>query len=222
MVTSCSSAVLVSEPWTTRVKLSTNLKPNLYASLQLFRKDLRGLNYINGFSKQHSIFSENKPLVKNMLLVLSTFPTFSFQRYFFFWGYSISFPLILVFLLLLLFFFFFCARNTPNTYKNTSCCFKYYEKFLNPKDGRQPSLSSSFRSSVWQRKKPVFGNCFAISLADPAPANILDLRPVAPAFVHHKARATPYPQCAAKRFPVADENVPWEVSEYMSEESCRY
>lgn len=46
---------------------------------------------------------------------------------------------------------------------------------------------------------------------DPAPANILDLRPVAPAFVHHKARATPYPQCAAKRFPVPDENVPWEV-----------
>lgn len=46
---------------------------------------------------------------------------------------------------------------------------------------------------------------------EPAPANILDLRPVAPAFIHHKARATPYPQCAEKRFPVPDENVPWEV-----------
>ena len=114
MVTSCSFAVLVSKPWAARVNLSTNLKPNLYASLQLFRKDLRGLNYINDFSKQHSIFSENKPLVKNMLLVLSTFPTFSFQRYFFFWGYSISFPLILVFLLLLLFFFFF-ALGTLQT-----------------------------------------------------------------------------------------------------------
>ena len=67
MVTSCSFAVLVSKPWTARVKLSRNLKPNLYASLQLFRKDLRGLNYINDFSKQHSIFLENKPLVKNVI-----------------------------------------------------------------------------------------------------------------------------------------------------------
>ncbi|KAJ7389832.1 Transient receptor putative cation channel sub M member 2 [Desmophyllum pertusum] len=41
--------------------------------------------------------------------------------------------------------------------------------------------------------------------------NILDLRPVAPAFIHHKARATPYPQCAEKRFGVPDDKVPWEV-----------
>ncbi|RMX42269.1 hypothetical protein pdam_00009856 [Pocillopora damicornis] len=44
-----------------------------------------------------------------------------------------------------------------------------------------------------------------------APANILDLRPVAPAFIHHKARATPYPQSTVKRFQVPDDNVPWEV-----------
>ena len=92
MVTSCFFAVLVSKPWTTRVKLSTNLKPNLYASLQLFRKDLRGLKDINDFSKQHSIFLENKPLFKNVLLLLSIFSAFSFERYFFFWGSSISFP----------------------------------------------------------------------------------------------------------------------------------
>ena len=91
MVTSCSFAVLVSKPWTARVKLSTNLKLNLYVSLHLFRKDLRGLNYVNDFPKQHSICLENKPLVKNMLLVLSTFPTFSFQRYFFFWGIQLVF-----------------------------------------------------------------------------------------------------------------------------------
>lgn len=54
-----------------------------------------GLNYINDFSKQHSIFLENRQLVKNVLLLLSIFSTFSFERYFFFWGYSISFPLIL-------------------------------------------------------------------------------------------------------------------------------
>ena len=95
MVTSRSFAVLVSKPWTARVKLSTNLKPNLYASLQLFRKNLRGLNYIKDFSKQHSIFLENRQLVKNVLLLLSIFSTFSFERYFFFWGYSISFSLIL-------------------------------------------------------------------------------------------------------------------------------
>ncbi|XP_074622988.1 transient receptor potential cation channel subfamily M member-like 2 isoform X1 [Acropora palmata] len=52
--------------------------------------------------------------------------------------------------------------------------------------------------------------------SEPGPANILDLRPVAPAFIHHKSRASPYPQCAERRFPVPDENVPWEVdfSEY--------
>ena len=66
------------------------------------------------------------------------------------------------------------------------------------------------------KEKALIWLFFDISLSDPAPANILDLRPVAPAFVHHKARATPYPQCAAKRFPVPDENVPWEVSEYLS------
>ena len=84
MVSLCFFAVLVSKPWTTRVKLSTNLKPNLYASLQLFRKDLRGLKDKYDFSKQHSIFLENKRLVKNMLLLLSIFSTFSFERYFFF------------------------------------------------------------------------------------------------------------------------------------------
>ncbi|KAL9974194.1 hypothetical protein ACROYT_G011206 [Oculina patagonica] len=47
--------------------------------------------------------------------------------------------------------------------------------------------------------------------AEPAPTNILDLRPVAPAFIHQKARAIPYPQCAEKRFPVPDDKVPWEV-----------
>ena len=46
------------------MKLRTNLKTNLYTSLQLFRKDLRGLNGINDFSKQYSIFFENKTLVK--------------------------------------------------------------------------------------------------------------------------------------------------------------
>lgn len=47
--------------------------------------------------------------------------------------------------------------------------------------------------------------------SETAPANILDLRPVAPAFIHHKARATPYPQSTVKRFQVPDDNVPWEV-----------
>ena len=86
MVTPCSPAVLVLKPWTARVKLNTNLKPNLYASLQLFRKDLRGLNYINDFSKQYSVFLENKTFVKNVFLLLSIFSTFSFERYFFFLG----------------------------------------------------------------------------------------------------------------------------------------
>jgi len=49
------------------------------------------------------------------------------------------------------------------------------------------------------------------SSSGPAPSNIPDLRPVAPAFVHHKARSTTYPQCAEKRFPVPDDKVPWEV-----------
>ena len=52
-------------------------------------------------------------------------------------------------------------------------------------------------------------------LLESAPTNILDLRPVAPAFIHHKARATPYPQCAEKRFPVPDDKVPWEVRDHF-------
>lgn len=59
-----------------------------------------------------------------------------------------------------------------------------------------------------------FENSFSKPLVgepEPEPANILDLRPVAPAFIHHKARATTYPQCAERRFPVPDESVPWEV-----------
>lgn len=67
MATSCFFAVVVSKPWTTGVKLSTNLKANLYASLQLFRKDLRVLKDKNDFSEQHSIFLENKPLVTGFI-----------------------------------------------------------------------------------------------------------------------------------------------------------
>ena len=52
MVTSCFFAVLVSKPWTARVKFSTNLKPNLYASLQLFRKDLRDFKDIKRLFKE--------------------------------------------------------------------------------------------------------------------------------------------------------------------------
>lgn len=47
--------------------------------------------------------------------------------------------------------------------------------------------------------------------SQPAPANILDLRPVAPAFIHDKARATPYPVSTVKRFQVPDDKVLWEV-----------
>lgn len=151
MVTSCSFAVLVSKPWTARVKLSTNLKPNLYASSQLFRKGLRGLKDINDFSKQHSIFLENKPLVKNLLLLLSIFSTFSFERYLLFWGYSISFPfnsehLNLFFVVVV---DFVALGRLQTLIKTLRVVLNTYKNFLNPSDGRQPSLSSSLRFSLW-------------------------------------------------------------------------
>ena len=74
------------------------------------------------------------------------------------------------------------------------------------------NLSPSLKVFVEGKKKLNNSRVIVVVVfLDPAPANILNLRPVAPAFIHHKARATPYPQCAEKRFPVPDDQVPWEV-----------
>lgn len=88
-------------------------------------------------------------------------------------------------------------------------------------NGRKSLISnwSSFQIlfvTTLGRSKKLNNSQILISNSEPAPTNILDLRPVAPAFVHHKARATLYPQCAEKRFPVPDDKVPWEVSDNFS------